>query len=248
MTTHPPGPYWLDPNDPGTFPPVEWALEEPNGLLAVGGDLSSQRLLNAYAQGIFPWYSEGQPILWWSPNPRLVLLPNELHIPKSLRKTIKKTPYRITLDTAFAQVIEHCSTTPRDGQDGTWITDEMKQAYIQLHKQGYAHSVEAWQGEQLVGGLYGVALGKAFFGESMFALRPDASKIAFVYLVRQLQQWGYQLIDCQVYTAHLARFGALEVPRANFVQHLRAALIDLDHRNHAWDFDLPHGVDSLLAR
>lgn len=241
MVTHPPGPYWLDPHDPAApFPPVDWALEEPDGLLAVGGDLSPQRLLNAYAHGIFPWYSDGQPILWWSPDPRLVLQPAQLHIPRSLRKTLKKQPFAITLDTDFAAVIEKCSE-PRADQAGTWITDEMQAAYINLHKLGYAHSVEAWQEDQLVGGLYGVALGKAFFGESMFTRQPDASKIAFVQLTRQLHIWGYQLIDCQVYTEHLARFGAKEIPRASFIQQLQQALQTEHHRAHAWEFDPSHG-------
>ena len=172
----PEGPFWLDPqSDPAQFPDPGYALEEPNGLLAVGGDLSPARLLNAYRQGIFPWYSNDQPILWWSPDPRAVLFPDKFRISRSLRKTLRKCPFRVTLDTAFAAVIDACSK-PRGDNDGTWITDEMKQAYVQLHRIGFAHSVECWEGDELVGGLYGVSMGKVFFGESMFARTSDASE------------------------------------------------------------------------
>jgi len=208
--------------DPEAFPPPDAA--EPNGLLAVGGDLSARRLLGAYARGIFPWYSEGQPILWHSPNPRFVLLPEGLHVAASLKKTLKRKPYEVRLDTAFAQVIDACSRTPRPGQDGTWITEEMKDAYVALHRLGLAHSAEAWRGSELVGGLYGVSLGSAFFGESMFAHAPDASKVAFATLVGWLKAQGFTLVDCQVYTDHLARFGAEEWPRKRFLTALETAL------------------------
>jgi leucyl/phenylalanyl-tRNA--protein transferase len=200
------------------------ARAEPDGLLAVGGDLSAERLLTAYAQGIFPWYSEPSPILWWSPDPRLVLEPERLHVPKSLRKTIRAGAFEVTADEAFARVIDRCAARPRPGQDGTWITDEMREAYVHLHQLGYAHSFEAWQGGELAGGLYGVSLGAAFFGESMFADRPDASKVAFVRAVEWLASRGVNLVDCQVRTDHLVRFGARDLSRATFLRKLAAAL------------------------
>jgi leucyl/phenylalanyl-tRNA--protein transferase len=203
------------------FPPPEMAED---GLLAVGGDLRPERLRLAYSLGIFPWYSEGQPILWHSPDPRMVLLAEELHVPRSLRKTLKKGAYRVTLDTAFAEVVAACARSPRPGQRGTWITRAMAKAYRELHKQGVAHSAEAWRGDALVGGLYGVSLGGAFFGESMFAHTPDASKVAFVTLVEQLARWDIRLVDCQVHTEHLARFGAREWPRREYLAALRVAV------------------------
>ncbi len=202
------------------FPPVDSALDEPSGLLAVGGDLSPQRLLAAYRQGIFPWYSEGQPILWWSPDPRMVLFPDELHVHRSLQKIIRRGGYEIRVDTVFTRVMQACAE-PRKDQDGTWISPEMIEAYSMLHAMGFAHSVETWVDGELAGGLYGLALGRAFYGESMFARRSDASKIAFVHLVKQLQQWNFGLIDCQMNTAHLARFGAREIPRSEFTTHLQ---------------------------
>ncbi len=208
-------PYWLNPLHPDDFPDVSCALREPDGLLAVGGDLSEARLLAAYRHGIFPWYSEEQPILWWSPDPRSVLFPRDLHISRSLRKTLRKDMFQVTLDHSFAEVITACSQPRKDGR-GTWITDEMREAYLRLHSAGYAHSVECWQGSRLVGGLYGVALGKVFFGESMFSRTSDASKTAFVYLVRQLQRWGFGLIDCQVQSSHLDSLGAGLIPRSRF--------------------------------
>lgn len=204
------------------FPPAEHA--EPSGLLAVGGDLHPRRVLLAYAQGIFPWYSEGEPILWFSPDPRYVLEPAHLHVGRSLRKRVRRGDYEVRLDTAFPEVIRACREAWRPGQSGTWITDDMETAYCALHEQGYAHSVEAWQDGQLVGGLYGVAIGRTFAGESMFAHRSDASKVAFVWLVRQLEQWGYDLIDCQIETDHLARFGALDMAREDFLDRLDAGL------------------------
>lgn len=216
------------------LPPPEDA--DPRGLVAVGGDLRPQRLLDAYRRGIFPWYEEGLPILWHSPDPRMVLLASDLRISKSLRKQLKRGRYEIRLDTAFEQVMRHCATVPRDGQAGTWITDEMVEAYQRLHRLGFAHSAEAWRDGRLVGGLYGVCTGEVFCGESMFALEPDASKCAFVWLVRQLQAWGIQVIDCQVYTEHLASFGATEWPRAEFLALLRQ-LVDAPSRPGPWQFD-----------
>lgn len=212
-------PFWIDPNDPATFPDVEFALRDPEGLLAVGGDLSPERLIAAYAKGIFPWFSAGQPILWWSPNPRLVLFPEEVKISRSLRKSLRKNPFEVRFDHAFNEVVRRCAE-PRPQQDGTWITREMKAAYARLFDLGLAHSAEAWEGDELVGGLYGVALGRVFFGESMFSRRTDASKIAFVHLVRHLQAWGYHVIDCQVKTDHLMSLGAVEIPRRRFTQLL----------------------------
>ena len=215
------GPFWLNPNDHTyAFPPVEYALHEPDGLLAVGGDLAPERIINAYRHGIFPWFSPGQPILWWSPDPRAVLFPEKLKVSRSLRKTIDRNVYHVTFDTAFAQVISACAATPRRGQDGTWITDEMQQAYIRLHQMGYAHSAESWLGDELVGGLYGMRLGRIFFGESMFSHRTDASKVPFVHLVRKLQAEGVVLIDCQVTTGHLLSLGAEEIPRKQFIELL----------------------------
>jgi leucyl/phenylalanyl-tRNA--protein transferase len=214
--------YLLDPEDPESFPPPEKA--DRSGLLAVGGDLSPVRLLTAYSRGIFPWPVEGQPLLWHSPDPRFVLEPDKLHVGRSLRKTLKAGTYEVRWDTAFADVISACSETPRPGQAGTWITDEMREAYITLHRLGFAHSIEAWAGGELKGGLYGVSLGAAFFGESMFAHAPDASKVAFVTAVERFREWGFHLIDCQVETEHLARFGAEHWPRRRFLAALAQAL------------------------
>jgi leucyl/phenylalanyl-tRNA--protein transferase len=214
--------YLLDPEDPEGFPPPEKA--DRSGLLAVGGDLSPERLLAAYSRGIFPWYSEGQPLLWHSPNPRFVLEPAKLHVGRSLRKTLNAGTYEVRWDTAFADVITACSEVPRPGQSGTWITNEMRDAYITLHQLGFAHSIEAWADGELKGGLYGVSLGAAFFGESMFARGPDASKVAFATSVERLRQWGFHFIDCQVETEHLSRFGAEHWPRRRFLTALAAAL------------------------
>lgn len=196
------------------------SLAEEDGLLAVGGDLSPDRILRAYAEGIFPWFNEGSPILWWSPDPRLVLLPEELHVSASLARTLRRGRYRVTADVAFGQVIRGCSSSARAGQQGTWITGEMIEAYEELHRLGFAHSFEAWSGEALVGGLYGVSLGGAFFGESMFSERPDASKVAFVRSVEFLARSGVELVDCQVRTDHLVRLGARELPRTRFLGRL----------------------------
>jgi len=216
------------------FPPPEAA--EPGGLLAVGGDLAPKRLLLAYAQGIFPWYEAGLPILWHSPDPRMVLRPEELYVGRSLRKVVKRAPFGLSLDRAFEAVIRACAARERPGQSGTWITEEMIAAYIRLHELGYAHSVEAWREGELAGGLYGVSLGRAFFGESMFAEHSDASKVAFVQLVAQLLRWDFDLIDCQVYTEHLERFGAVEWPRSRFLEAL-ATSIEAETRRGPWRFD-----------
>jgi leucyl/phenylalanyl-tRNA---protein transferase len=203
------------------FPPPDLAED---GLLAVGGDLRPERLVLAYSMGIFPWYEEGQPILWHSPDPRMVLRVADLHVPRSVEKAERKRMYEVTLDSAFDEVIRGCATTPRNGQRGTWITSAMQEAYGELHRQGLAHSAEAWSEGRLVGGLYGVSLGNAFFGESMFAHAAEASKVAFVALVGSLAARGMTLVDCQVYTDHLARFGAEEWPRSRYLDELRLAL------------------------
>jgi leucyl/phenylalanyl-tRNA--protein transferase len=204
------------------FPPPDYA--DPSGLLAVGGDLSKERLLEAYRLGIFPWYSEDQPILWWSPDPRLVLDLKDFIISRSLRKTLKKGVFQVTFDRAFEEVIQACAAVPRLGQNGTWITEEMQEAYINLHGLGYAHSVESWFGGKLAGGLYGVSLGKAFFGESMFHLKTDASKVALATLVEKLNSWDFQFIDSQMTTEHMVRLGAKELPRRIFLKRLHSAL------------------------
>lgn len=211
---------WLDPhNDNQPFPHPDRALTEPDGLLAAGGNLTPRRLLRAYRMGIFPWYSADQPILWWSPDPRLVLLPECLKVSRSLRKTLRKGLFAITADTAFEQVVAACAG-PRQGESGTWITSEMFRAYCRLHRLGHAHSIETWQQGELVGGLYGVSLGRVFYGESMFSWISDASKIALVALTAQLQRWEFAVIDCQVTTAHLLSMGAVDIPRSSFLQLL----------------------------
>ncbi len=210
--------YWL-PEDELRFPhPSE---SSPDGLLAVGGDLSPERLLLAYSWGIFPWYSADDPILWWSPDPRFVLFPNDLKVSKSMRPYFNQQKYRVTYDTSFSEVIKACSAIPRDGQVSTWITPEMIEAYELLHKLGYAHSVEVWQEDVLVGGLYGIAMGKVFFGESMFAKATNASKFGFITLVRDLKAEGYQLVDCQQETRHLASMGAQRMERSDFLGWLK---------------------------
>lgn len=209
--------------------PVEPVFPHPShadadGLLAVGGDLSPQRLLTAYGMGIFPWYSEHSPILWWSPEPRLILEPSRLHVPARLARFIRQQPFKITVDTAFEQVMSQCAHTPRQDGRGTWIVPEMQAAYGILHALGFAHSVEVWTGMELVGGVYGLALGRAFFGESMFYHHPNASKVGLVTLARALAQAGYSLLDCQQTTAHMVRFGGFEVSREEFLIRLEAAL------------------------
>lgn len=213
-------PYWLDPeNSDEAFPDVELASIEPNGLLAIGGDLSPQRLLNAYRHGIFPWFDSRQPLLWWSPNPRAVLYPAELKVSRSLSKALRNSGFVVRFDSDFEQVISACSQ-PRRYSEDSWIDPRIKAAYLELHRLGYAHSVETWLDAKLVGGLYGVAIGKVFYGESMFHRMRDASKVAFVSLVKALQSWGFEIIDCQMTTDHLLSLGAREIPRTEFRCHL----------------------------
>jgi len=221
-------------SDENIFPPPE--LAEEGGLLAVGGDLCEERLLLAYSMGIFPWYSSDDPILWWSPDPRLVLLPDDLKISRSLMQTINKGTFNVTMDTDFESVIKACATVHRKNDGDTWITGDMIDAYIGLHKSGYAHSVESWYEGELVGGLYGISLGSAFFGESMFTKKSNASKVAFALLVQQLANWGFTLIDCQIKTAHLKSFGAIEIPRSEFLKKLQSSLNNAERKNR-WKVD-----------
>jgi leucyl/phenylalanyl-tRNA---protein transferase len=209
--------HWLERDAP--FPPVEAALRHPNGLLAAGSDLAPQRLLDAYRRGIFPWFNPGEPILWWSPDPRMVLFPRELRISRSLGKRLRRREFEVRCDTAFAAVMRACAQ-PRPDQHGTWITTDMQHAYLRLHQLGYAHSVESWHDDVLAGGLYGIAIGRAFYGESMFSRRTDASKAALAHLVRHLESRGYAVIDCQMSTTHLASLGAREIRRSEFVAGL----------------------------
>ena len=217
------------------FPPVD---EAEDGLVAVGGDLSVERLVLAYSLGIFPWYSEDQPILWHSPDPRFVLTIDRFRVPKSARRAAARHTFQLTMDTRFGEVIEACAVTPRSHEDGTWITDEMREAYVELHRAGLAHSVEATRDGELLGGLYGVSLGGAFFGESMFTRSADASKVALVALVQQLGRWGIGLIDCQIESDHLTRFGAESWPRSRYVAALSLAL-ESPTRRGGWRFDDP---------
>jgi|SRR5690348_16616996 len=217
------------------FPPIDSASSE--GLLAVGGDLRPERLLKAYRHGIFPWYNEDQPILWWSPDPRTVLFPDKLHVPKSLERTIRRRHFRLTFDTCFRDVMLGCAgPRPQYPEGGTWITAAMVEAYSKLHDLGYAHSIESWQEDRLVGGLYGIAIGAAFFAESMFARADNASKVGLVTLVRQLRAWGFTLFDCQQASPHVMRFGAEEIPRRDFIKHLKTALAVPDRRGR-WEFN-----------
>jgi leucyl/phenylalanyl-tRNA--protein transferase len=217
---------WLD--AASSFPPLHAALDDPNGLLAAGADLSADRLLDAYRRGIFPWFMEGQPILWWSPDPRMVLPVAEFRVSRSLRKRVRSEIFETRVDTAFRAVIEACAAAPRLGQGGTWISPAMIGGYCELHRRGYAHSVESWREGKLVGGLYGVALGRVFFGESMFARETDASKVALVHLVARLQRSGVPLIDCQQETRHLASFGARPIARTAFAAHLSDLIHSMD--------------------
>jgi leucyl/phenylalanyl-tRNA--protein transferase len=223
------------------FPPVDTALAHPNGLLAKGGDLSLPRLLDAYRHGIFPWFNPGEPILWWSPDPRMVLVPDEIRVGRSLARRLRNAGFETRVDTAFVEVMRGCAE-PRQGEVGTWISPVMIAAYSRLFEAGFAHSVETWHDGRLVGGLYGVAIGRMFYGESMFSRMPDASKVALVRLAQQLHAWGFGLIDCQMETPHLARMGARPIPRAAFVAQL-AQLVDLPHRPGPWTFNLEIQVD-----
>ena len=225
--------FWLTPDS--FFPPLETALVKPNGQLAAGGDLSPERLIEAYRSGIFPWFNANETILWWSPDPRMVLFPSELRISRSLNKILRNSNYEVRVDSAFSQVIQACAE-PRKGQSGTWIHSDMVSAYTVLHEMGLAHSVETWVGGELVGGLYGIAQGKMFFGESMFSRTHDASKIAFIHLVKQLERWNFKMIDCQMKTAHLASFGAREIPRKEFSQKLKE-LVNYSNQIEKWQFD-----------
>lgn len=239
---------WLEPDDP--FPPLASALKHPNGLLAAGADLSAERLLSAYRQGIFPWYSDGEPVLWWSPDPRMVLVPAELKVSRSLAKTLRKRHYEIRFDSAFAAVLHGCAArgAARSGPDaggaGTWITGDMRAAYQRLHELGYAHSVETWIEGELAGGLYGVAIGRMFYGESMFTRVRDASKIAMVHLVRHLERQHYGMIDCQMHTQHLASLGARAVARSDFSLRLRE-LVDYAATPMKWN--APETEDDVAA-
>lgn len=228
MTTYLP---WLE--ESLEFPDPNTALEEPNGLLAAGGDLSPERLVSAYKNGIFPWYSDDQPILWWSPDPRCVVFPEKAHTSKSLKKHIRKHASTVTFDQAFTQVIRHCARL--DSDEGTWITEEMEDAYIELHAKGIAHSVEAWEGGDLIGGLYGLAIGRCFFGESMFSLKTNGSKIAFSALTQSLANWGYQIIDCQVESPHLFTLGAESISREDFLSILKIEILSAPD-SHNWHF------------
>lgn len=228
---------------------LKFSLEEasPLGIVAVNGNLSPGVLLSAYRQGIFPWYDDESPILWWSPDPRFILTMGDLHVPKSLRKSLRKDRFSVTVDQAFPDIIRECARVPRPEQDGTWIVPEMQRAYMHLHNLGFAHSVEVWQDEELVGGLYGVSLGRAFFGESMFSLASNASKTAFVLLILALQEQGFGLMDCQVYTEHLSQFGAYEVSRSGFLQLLQE-MLDAPTKRGSWSswLDLDRAREQLL--
>lgn len=206
------------------FPPAETALRQPDGLLAVGGDLQPVRLLNAYAGGIFPWFSEGEPILWWSPDPRMVFRTDRVHLSRRFRRQLRGLDWTVTADTAFERVMRACAETPRPGQDGTWISPMMVDAYTALHELGFAHSVEVWDADQLLGGIYGVGIGQMFFGESMFSARSGGSKVALAALGHLLDRWGISLMDAQVENPHLLRMGAFHLPRADFLQHVRHAV------------------------
>lgn len=233
---------WLSAgSDVDGFPPPHEALEEPNGLLAAGGDLRPERLLRAYRRGIFPWYEPGQPILWWCPEPRAVLLPSGLRVSRSLRRTLRRRAFEVTADEAFERVVEGCAG-PRRYVAATWITDEMAAAYVELHRLGWAHSFEAWQDGELAGGLYGVAIGRVFFGESMFTRVTDASKTAFVGAVRYLESRSFELIDCQIASAHLRTFGAVDVPRTKFVS-LLSKLCAQPARPTSWTADYAQWVN-----
>jgi len=232
-------PVYQLPDEP-LFPSPDEA--EPGGLLAVGGDLSLIRLLRAYAMGIFPWYSDEDPILWWSPDPRLILEPSKLKVSKSLRRVVKKGQFSVTFDRVFDRVIGKCATARRRGGEGTWIVDDMIRAYTELHRAGFAHSVESWDGTELAGGLYGVSIGKAFFGESMFTQAKDASKVALVYLADMLAAWQFDFIDCQITTDHLLRMGAHEIPRTAFLQRLARAVT---HRTRRGRWTLPEDHEPL---
>jgi len=232
---------WLDPRQPDqAFPDPATALPDPNGLLAVGGDLSPRRLLRAYAHGIFPWFNPDEPILWWSPNPRCLFTPGEVHVSHSLAKRLRQPKYAVSFNRAFDDVLDACAGPRRAGR-GTWLGPDMRRAYRELRRLGHAHSVEIWIDGELVGGLYGIAIGGAFFGESMFSRRSDVSKLALVHLDRQLRDWGFGLLDCQVASDHLLSLGARTVPRSEFLEQLRSAVLLAAPRH--WSFDAAHAGD-----
>ncbi len=238
---------WLNPGDP--FPLAESALSDPNGLLCAGLELTPELVLAAYERGIFPWYSEGQPVLWWSPDPRMVLFPRDFKLHRSLRKTLTHTAFEVRVDTSFEAVMRACAE-PRPEQGGTWISDAIVESYCELHRAGFAHSVETWMDGELAGGLYGIALGRVFFGESMFVRRTDASKIAFAHLLAQLKRWQFELIDCQQETEHLASLGAAPISRKEFLHQLdRLVHSDaVSPRAGAWQFDRDLTIDWGITR
>jgi len=240
----------LSPDPHAPFPPAALALREPDGLLAFGGDLSPPRLLNAYRHGIFPWYSTGQPILWWSPDPRMVFPTASLHLPRRLRRSLRQQRWQLSADTAFDAVVAACASVPRRGQAGTWILPEMRAAYSALHRLGHAHSVEVFEAGELIGGIYGVAVGRMFFGESMFSRRSGASSAALAGLCQRLAQWGWPLLDAQVVSAHLQRLGAVEMPRAQFLAAI-AELVQSEGQIGPWTAAFAHldsaGVQAIPA-
>lgn len=236
--------HWLDPRNPHQpFPPVHLAMRDPNGLLAIGGDLSPVRLLRAYAQGIFPWYNPDEPILWWCPDPRTVLLPGGLHLSRSYRKAVQRADYAVTLDLAFSEVVEACGGA-RTKSRGTWLGTDMKRAYLELHRGGHCHSVEVWRGGELIGGLYGVALGRAFYGESMFSRAENGSKLGLYWLQQQLEAWQFELIDCQISSPHLLSLGAIEMRRDEFLRLQRPAA-EQPGRIGRWRFDIAAPSDPV---
>jgi leucyl/phenylalanyl-tRNA--protein transferase len=241
-------PYWLDPSPDAPFPPVEAALREPNGLLAIGGDLTLPRLLHAYASGIFPWYSPGEPILWWSPDPRCVFHTDRIHCARRLSRSIRQRPWMVRADTAFERVIDACAA-PRDGHAGTWITAEMRAAYLSLHAAGHAHSIEVWDDDALVGGLYGVAVGRMFFAESMYSADSGASSLALFALGRHLAMHGWPLIDAQVESGHLLRLGARMLARAEFMQQVRLLTVQAGHAGswRAWFGDVEAATAAIAS-
>jgi leucyl/phenylalanyl-tRNA---protein transferase len=232
---------FLGPTDP--FPPVDQALDHPDGLLAAGGTLTMKRLVDAYKLGIFPWFNEGDPVLWWSPDPRTVLVPSRLHISHSLKKRLKKNHFLVTIDAAFTRVLDGCAA-PRADDSGTWLTGQMRRAYTSLHVAGLAHSIEVWMDGELAGGIYGVALGRMFFGESMFSFRTDASKIAMARMAMQLDRWGFPIIDCQLETDHLMSLGAEHMPRRQFVAEV-ARLVNEPEPRWQMDEDLRGSIEHL---
>lgn len=240
--------HWLDPRNPRQpFPPVQLAMRDPNGLLAIGGDLSITRLLNAYSQGIFPWYNPDEPILWWCPDPRAVLVPAQFHVSRSLARRLRKADYAVSLNRAFPRVLEACSA-PRARGRGTWLGTEMKQAYQALRDHGHAHSIEVWRRGELIGGLYGVALGRVFYGESMFSEADDGSKIAMHWLCRQLAAWEFELMDCQIASPHLASLGATELSRERFGVRVREAVAHNGPARWEFDIDVPASPGHLGPR